>query len=97
MTDTKPWHGVNLATTLPFRADLSIDHDAYAEQIRFVTDNGVTGIIPNGSLGEYQTLTEEERKRVFLTAVEAAPGAAVIPGVGAYGALESVRFAEHAA
>ncbi|PJJ70582.1 4-hydroxy-tetrahydrodipicolinate synthase [Diaminobutyricimonas aerilata] len=98
MTDTKPWHGVNLATTLPFRADLSIDHDAYAEQIRFVTDNGVTGIIPNGSLGEYQTLTEEERRQVLVTAQQAAPaGTAVIPGVGAYGALESVRFTEHAA
>ncbi|MDQ1217930.1 dihydrodipicolinate synthase family protein [Microbacterium arborescens] len=97
MTDRKPWHGVNLATTLPFRDDLSVDYDAYAELVRFTTQNGVTGIIPNGSLGEYQTLTEEERKRVFLTAVEAAPDAAVIPGVGAYGALESVRFAEHAA
>jgi 4-hydroxy-tetrahydrodipicolinate synthase len=97
MTDRKPWHGVNLATTLPFHDDLSVDYDAYAELVRFTTQNGVTGIIPNGSLGEYQTLTEDERKRVFLTAVEAAPDAAVIPGVGAYGALESVRFAEHAA
>lgn len=98
MTDRKPWHGVNLATTLPFRDDLSVDHDAYAELVRFTTSNGVTGIIPNGSLGEYQTLTEEERKQVFLTAVEAAPAsAAVIPGVGAYGALESVRITEHAA
>ncbi|WP_029150354.1 dihydrodipicolinate synthase family protein [Microbacterium indicum] len=98
MTERKPWHGVNLATTLPFREDFSVAYDAYAEHIRFVTDNGVTGIIPNGSLGEYQTLTEEERKQVFLTAVEAAPdGVAVIPGVGAYGALESVRLAEHAA
>ena len=35
---------------------------------------------------------------MFLTAVEAAPeGTAVIPGVGAYGALESVRLTEHAA
>lgn len=97
MTDRKPWHGVNLATTLPFHDDFSIDLDGYAELVRFTTENGVTGIIPNGSLGEYQTLTEEERKQVFLTAVEAASGAAVIPGVGAYGALESVRLTEHAA
>lgn len=97
MTDRKPWHGVNLATTLPFHEDFSIDFDGYAELVRFTTANGVTGIIPNGSLGEYQTLTEEERKQVFLTAREAAPDAAVIPGVGAYGALESVRLTEHAA
>lgn len=98
MTEKKPWHGVNLATTLPINSDFSVNYDAYAEHIRFTTDNGVTGIIPNGSLGEYQTLTEEERKQVYLTAVEASPeGVAVIPGVGAYGAMESVRFTEHAA
>ena len=98
MSDKKPWHGVNLATTLPFHEDFSIAYETYAEQVRYVTENGVTGIIPNGSLGEYQTLTEDERKQVFLTALEAAPaGAAVIPGVGAYGALESVRLTEHAA
>nr|WP_314844793.1 dihydrodipicolinate synthase family protein [uncultured Microbacterium sp.] len=98
MTEKKPWHGVNLATTLPINPDFSVNYDAYAEHVRFTTDNGVTGIIPNGSLGEYQTLTEDERKRVYLTAVEAAPdGVAVIPGVGAYGALESVRLTEHAA
>lgn len=98
MTDRKPWHGVNLATTLPFHDDFSVAYDAYAEHVRFTTANGVTGIIPNGSLGEYQTLTEQERKQVFLTAVEAASeGVAVIPGVGAYGALESVRLTEHAA
>lgn len=98
MSEKKPWHGVNLATTLPFNEDLSVAYDAYAEHVRFTTAGGVTGIIPNGSLGEYQTLTADERKQVFLTAVEASPeGTAVIPGVGAYGALESVRLAEHAA
>ncbi len=98
MTEPQPWHGVNLATTLPINADFSVNYDGYAQHVQFVTSHGVTGIIPNGSLGEYQTLTEEERKQVFLTAVDAAPaGTAVIPGVGAYGALESVRLTEHAA
>lgn len=98
MTDPQPWHGVNLATTLPINPDFSVNYDGYAQHVQFVTSHGVTGIIPNGSLGEYQTLTEEERKQVFLTAVDAAPaGTAVIPGVGAYGALESVRLTEHAA
>ncbi|WP_040166156.1 dihydrodipicolinate synthase family protein [Microbacterium gorillae] len=98
MTDKKPWHGVNLATTLPINPDFSVNYDGFAEHVRFVTSNGVTGLAPNGSLGEYQTLTEDERKQVFLTAVEASPaGTAVMPGVGAYGALESVRLTEHAA
>lgn len=90
MSEPKPWHGVNVATTLPFTADYSVNHEAFANHVQFLARGGATGIIPNGSLGEYQTLTEEERKQVFLTAVSAAPaGVAVIPGVGAYGALET--------
>lgn len=98
MTTSKPWHGVNVATTLPFKEDFSVDYDSYGEHVRFLASGGATGVIPNGSLGEYQTLTEDERKQVFLTALDAAPeGMAVIPGVGSYGAMESVRLAEHAA
>lgn len=97
MPSTHPWQGVNVATTLPINPDFSVNFDAYGEHVRFLLANGVDGIIPNGSLGEYQTLTEDERKRVVETAVAAADGAPVIPGVGAYGALESIRHAEHAA
>jgi 4-hydroxy-tetrahydrodipicolinate synthase len=98
MTDRKPWHGVIVAAALPFRDDLTVDYDAYAEHVRWLADNGVDGVAPNGSLGEYQTLTAEERARVVEVAVQAAPdGFVVMPGVGAYGAMESRRFAEQAA
>jgi 4-hydroxy-tetrahydrodipicolinate synthase len=98
MTDRKPWRGVIVAAALPFRDDLSVDYDAYAEHVRWLADNGVDGVAPNGSLGEYQTLTAEERARVVEVAVQAAPpGFVVMPGVGAYGAMESRRFAEQAA
>jgi 4-hydroxy-tetrahydrodipicolinate synthase len=92
------WHGVLVATALPFTDDLSVDFDAYAEHVAWLAAAGCDGVTPNGSLGEYQVLTPEERARVVTTAVEAAPdGFAVMPGVGAYGALESRRWAEQAA
>ncbi|WP_328473579.1 dihydrodipicolinate synthase family protein [Streptomyces sp. NBC_00448] len=95
---TKPWHGVHVATALPFHADLSVDYDAYAEHVRFLAAGGCDGVTPNGSLGEYQTLTPEERARVVETAVAASPdGFGVMPGVAAYGALEARRWAEQAA
>ncbi|WP_099908505.1 dihydrodipicolinate synthase family protein [Streptomyces sp. TLI_171] len=87
-----------VATTLPFRDDLSVDFDAYADHVRWLIDNGCDGVVPNGSLGEYQTLTPEERAKVVTTAVEAAgDGARVMPGVAAYGSAESRRWAEQAA
>ncbi|MDE8667693.1 dihydrodipicolinate synthase family protein [Pseudarthrobacter sp. H3Y2-7] len=99
MTETrKPWHGVHVATALPFKDDFSVDYDAYAEHVRFLAGAGCDGVAPNGSLGEYQTLSEEERARVVSTAIEAAPeGFTVMAGVGAYGGLQTVKWAEQAA
>ena len=97
---TKPWHGVLVATALPFTDDTTeaVDHDRYAEHVAWLAANGCHGVTPNGSLGEYPTLTREERARVVATAVAAAPeGFTVMPGVAAYGAAEARRWTEQAA
>jgi 1-pyrroline-4-hydroxy-2-carboxylate deaminase len=92
-----PWHGVMVATALPLRTDLSVDFDRYAEHVRWLVDSGCDGVCPNGSLGEYQSLIPDERAEVVRTAVAAVGGDRVLPGVGAYGALEARRWAEQAA
>ncbi|HEY0807759.1 MAG TPA: dihydrodipicolinate synthase family protein, partial [Pseudonocardiaceae bacterium] len=92
-----PWRGVVVATALPLRDDLSVDLDRYADHVSWLLANGCDGVCPNGSLGEYQTLTAEERAAVVRTAVDAAGGDRVLPGVSAYGAAEAVRWAEQAA
>jgi 1-pyrroline-4-hydroxy-2-carboxylate deaminase len=94
----KPWHGVLVATALQLKDDLSVDYDKFADHIRWLAENDCSGATPNGSLGEYQTLTPEERSRVVKVAVEAAPdGFSIMPGIAAYGALEARRWAEDAA
>ncbi|MEU6540702.1 dihydrodipicolinate synthase family protein [Streptomyces sp. NPDC047000] len=93
----KPWHGINVATALPFNDDLSVDFDGFADHVRWLADNGMDGVCPNGSLGEYQTLTPEERARVVEVAVEAAPdGFNVMAGAAAYGSQEACRWIEQA-
>jgi dihydrodipicolinate synthase/N-acetylneuraminate lyase len=78
------WHGVLVATALPFDEDLHIDLDRYRDHVRWLADSGCDGVTPNGSLGEYQVLTAEERGAVVRAAVEAAPeGFSVMPGVAA--------------
>jgi 4-hydroxy-tetrahydrodipicolinate synthase len=98
----RPWHGVLVATALPLRAGpsggLDVDFDGYAEHVAWLAANGSDGVVPNGSLGEYQTLSREDRARVVETAVAASPeGFTVMPGVAAYGADEARRWAEQAA
>jgi dihydrodipicolinate synthase/N-acetylneuraminate lyase len=94
----QPWHGVNVATALPYDARLAVDYDGYAAHVAWLAEQGCDGVCPNGSLGEYQSLSDEERARVVETAVAAAPeGFTVMPGVAAYGALQARRWAEQAA
>jgi dihydrodipicolinate synthase/N-acetylneuraminate lyase len=94
----KPWHGVLVATATPYDDQLGIDLDRLGEHIAWLASCGCHGITPNGSLGEYQVLTDEERAAVVRAAVAAAPdGFSVIPGVAAYGSGEARAWAEQAA
>lgn len=92
----KPWDGVLVATALPFRAG-EVDLDGYADHVRWLVDEGCHGVVPNGSLGEYQVLTDAERAAVVETAVTAAGDGVVVPGVAAYGSREVRRWTEQAA
>jgi 1-pyrroline-4-hydroxy-2-carboxylate deaminase len=91
-------HGVLVATALPYREDLSVDLDRFAAHVAWLAETGCDGVVPNGSLGEYQVLNAVERAAVVTTAVAAAPpGFAVVPGVSAYGAREAAEWARQAA
>jgi 4-hydroxy-tetrahydrodipicolinate synthase len=97
MSPERPWHGVRVATALPYRPDGTVDFEEYDRHVRWLVESGCDGVCPNGSLGEYQSLTPEERAAVVETAVAAASGERVMPGVAAYGAFEARRWAEQAA
>ena len=93
--------GVVVATALPYRPDpaapagLAVDYDAYAAHCEWLVDNGCLGVGPNGSLGEYSSLTDEERRTVVQTAVAAVAGRGiVIAGVHAAGSHLAKHWAE---
>lgn len=96
--------GVVVATALPYAEDasapagLAVDYDRYAEHCRWLVDSGCRGVGPNGSLGEYSSLTDEERRRVAQVAIEAVgDDGIVIVGVHGVGAHQAKRWAELAA
>jgi 4-hydroxy-tetrahydrodipicolinate synthase len=95
--------GVVVATTLAFKEDpsapagLAVDFDKFAEHVDFLMNNGCRGVGPNGSLGEYEALTDEERRKVIQVAVEAVDGrGVVVAGVHGTGWHEAKRWAEYA-
>jgi 4-hydroxy-tetrahydrodipicolinate synthase len=94
----RPWHGVLVATPCPWRDDGTPDFDRYAEHVAWLAASGCAGVTPNGSLGEYQLLSDGQRRDVVRAALAAAPdGFSVIPGVAAYGGEQSLQLAEAAA
>ncbi len=93
---TSPFVGVMPAVTTPFNADLTIDHAALTRQVRLLLDNGCTGIVPCGSLGEGATLSLEEKGAVIATCVAAAKGAPVVPGIAAASTADAVALARTA-
>ena len=58
---TMNWAGVMPAITTCFKENLDIDHDFTAKHVRWLVDNGCTGIVTNGSLGEGGALSLDEK------------------------------------
>ncbi len=55
--------GVYAATTTPFRDDGTVDFGQFGEHCAWLIDEGVAGLIPNGSLGEYEALSDGRTRR----------------------------------
>ncbi len=95
--------GVVVATTLAFKEDssapsgLAVDFDKFGEHCDFLMNSGCRGVGPNGSLGEYEALTDEERRKVIQVAVDAVDGrGVVVAGAAGVGWHQAQRWADYA-
>jgi 4-hydroxy-tetrahydrodipicolinate synthase len=89
--------GVYAATTTPFR-DGRAEVGEFAAHCAWLIDAGVAGLVPNGSLGEYECLSDSERAQLVQMAIFASMGRVpVVPGVSGKSAAEACRWAEQAA
>jgi 1-pyrroline-4-hydroxy-2-carboxylate deaminase len=92
------WKGVMPAITTSFREDLCVDHAFMAEHCRWLLDNGCTGIVALGSLGEGATLSFDEKLEVLRTCIKAVRGRGpVVSSISALTTSEAVSLAKAAA
>lgn len=100
MTKSKPemkWAGVMPAITTPFKPDFSVDLEFMQRHCRWLVDNGCSGIVALGSLGEGQTLRLPEKRDVLRACVEAAgERVPIIAGVSALSTADAVEIAQMA-
>ena len=92
------WTGVFPAITTPFKKDLTVDHDFIARHVAWLVDEGCTGIVALGSLGESATLDFEEKVEIIATCVKAVgKRVPVVAGVAGLRTSECVSLARRAA
>jgi dihydrodipicolinate synthase/N-acetylneuraminate lyase len=91
------WKGVFPAITTIFDADLAVDQAAFTVHCRWLVENGCSGIICAGSLGEAQTLSFDEKVALVRTAVAAVgKRVPVVAGIASLSTTEAVALAEAA-
>jgi 1-pyrroline-4-hydroxy-2-carboxylate deaminase len=91
------WNGVMPAITTCFTQDLAVDHRFVAEHCRWLLDNGCTGIVALGSLGEGATLAFDEKLEILRTCVKAVQGRGpVVASISALTTSEAVALAKGA-
>jgi len=86
------------AITTCFNEDLDIDHDFTGRHVKWLVENGCTGIVTNGSLGEGGTLSVVEKEELWRTCVTAVgsqvPVIASIASMTTADAVHQAKLAE---
>jgi dihydrodipicolinate synthase/N-acetylneuraminate lyase len=95
------WFGVMPAMTTPFDSSLAVDYNFLAQHAAWLLDNGSTGLVMLGSLGEGATLEHAEKLAILKTAVDVSaarktPVVASISALSTSNALKLAREAEDA-
>jgi len=91
------WRGVFPAITTPFHADLTLDETFLAKHVDWLVQNGCTGIVALGSLGEGATLTTSEKARVLEICGDTVRGRVpLVAGISGLSTAEAVELARTA-
>lgn len=89
--------GTYTVTITPFREDGAVDVARLRSFVDWQIEQGIHGLIPLGSTGEFLSLTDEERHEVAKISVEQAGGRVpVLIGTSAESTDDAIRYAREA-
>lgn len=90
--------GILAAVSTPFTADDEVDESRLRDHVDFLIDNGLHGLVPGGSTGEFAAMSLDERKRVNEIVIEQTAGRVpVVPQTGSTRTSDAIALARHAA
>ena len=89
--------GIATALITPFKADGSIDFDAYGRIIDWQIESGIDALVSCGTSGENPTLSDEEHQAVLKYAVERTAGRVpLIAGTGSNDTRHAIEMTKYA-
>src|SRR5436309_1405134 len=89
--------GIHVTTVTPFKESFELDLEGVKENIAFLLETEISSVVPLGTVGEFASLTKEERKQVTERVVDAVNGKkTTIVGVSHTSFAEVVELAKHA-
>jgi len=92
------WAGVMPATTTALDEELNVDYSFVGRHAKWLIDNGCTGVVTPGSLGESATLNYNEKLTIWNTVIDAVgERVPVVAAIASLSTAEAVRLAERAA
>ncbi len=90
-------HGVTMVMATPFKADQSIDFDGVKHNIERYIEAGVHAVMVAGALGEYLTMTLDERKELTAFVAKAINGRIpFLVGTTAHRTSQVIELTNHA-
>ena len=85
------------AIVTPFKADGSVDYQAFRALAAHLVDNGSDGLVVTGTTGESPTLSDDERFGLYEAALdEVGDRATVVAGTGTYSTDHSIHLTKRA-
>jgi 1-pyrroline-4-hydroxy-2-carboxylate deaminase len=91
------WKGVIPAITTCFQSESQIDHGFMANHCEWLVENGCTGVVALGSLGEGATLNFDEKVAILKNCAKTLKGhASVVAAISSLTTAESVSLAKAA-
>jgi 4-hydroxy-tetrahydrodipicolinate synthase len=92
------WQGVLPAMTTAFDENLAVDHSFMAQHAVWMLDNGCSGLVMLGSLGEGATLDDAEKLAILQNTVKAVAGKGpVVAAISSLSTPHAVALAKKAA
>lgn len=89
--------GTIVAMITPFTSDDEVDEDGLRENINYLIENGVDGLLIAGTTGESATITHEEQRSMIDLLVEEVDGrVTTIAGAGSNSTKEALGLVKHA-